>query len=203
TRQAGDMTDPRVAPTGLPTRPRWLTQVHGIAVADLDLLPEDCGAPVADAAGTTMRNVVCVVRTADCLPVLLAAADGSGVGAAHAGWRGLASGVIEATVAALRARIGSEAALQAWVGPAIGPGHFEVGAQVYDAFIGADAGAHEAFVPGASDGRWMCDLYALARQRLAALGVTAVAGGGLCTYADEQQFYSHRRDVQHRGLDAT
>src|SRR5690606_26125448 len=83
TRQAGDMTDPRVAPTGLPTRPRWLTQVHGIAVADLDLLPEDCGAPVADASITTLRNVVCVVRTADCLPVLLAAADGSGGGAAH------------------------------------------------------------------------------------------------------------------------
>lgn len=202
TRAAGDMARPSSVPPGLPAAPRWLRQVHGIAVADLDHLQPDGEAPPADASFTTRAGVVCVVRTADCLPVLLAACDGSAVAAAHAGWRGLAAGVIEATVSALRERCGSGLTLQAWLGPAIGPGHFEVGEEVRTAFLDADAGAVNAFRPG-RDGRWLCDLAALARRRLAACGIQQIAGGGLCTYADEARFFSHRRDVQHRGLDAT
>jgi YfiH family protein len=146
--------------------------------------------------------VVCVVRTADCLPVLFAAADGSAVAVSHAGWRGLAAGVLEATVAALRARLPVDLPLRAWLGPAIGPAHFEVGEEVRAAFLVADAGAEVAFTRGRAD-RWMCNLYTLARRRLAALDITDIAGGGLCTYADEARFFSFRRDVQHRGLDAT
>lgn len=199
TRVAGDMAQ-SPAMAELPSAPRWLHQVHGIDVADLDL-PGGAGQQ-ADAAVTTRTGVVCVVRTADCLPVLFAAADGSAVGAAHAGWRGLAAGVLEATVAQLRDRIGTGQAVSAWLGPAIGPGHFEVGEEVRSVFLAADAGASAAFVP-AREGRWMCDLYELARRRLAAVGIASVSGGGLCTYEDEARFYSHRRDVQHRGLDAT
>jgi YfiH family protein len=201
TRDTGNMAQSPSLP-GLPAAPRWLQQVHGVAVAELDLPSDGAGLPLADAAWTTRPGVVCVVRTADCLPVLLAADNGEAVAAAHAGWRGLAAGVIEATVCALRARIGQDVQLRAWLGPAIGPGHFEVGEQVRAAFLEADAGAGEAFGAGI-DGRWMCDLYALARRRLAALGITEVTGGDHCTYADEARFYSHRRDVQHRGLDAT
>lgn len=202
TRLAGDMAAEGALPPGVPARPRWLKQVHGTAVADLDSLPEESLLPVADAAFTTRRGVVCVVRTADCLPVLLADRDGVVVGAAHAGWRGLAAGVIEATVSAMRARAGQGIALTAWLGPAIGPGHFEVGEEVRAAFLAADEGAGVAFGPS-REGRWMCDLAMLARRRLAALGIDDVAACGLCTYADGQRFFSHRRDVQHRGLDAT
>lgn len=189
------------AAAGLPAAPRWLRQVHGVAVADLDFLPPGV-VPEADAAVATRPGVVCAVLTADCLPVLLAAADGSGVAAAHAGWRGLAAGVVEQSVAALRARLKPGTALLAWLGPAIGPANFEVGPDVHAAFLAHDAAAADAFTPG-SDGRWLCDLYRLARQRLAALGIAAVTGGGLCTYADGARFYSHRRDVQHRRLAAT
>jgi polyphenol oxidase len=185
---------------GLPAEPRWLQQVHGVAVADLDAPP--AAIPVADAAFTTRPGTVCVVMTADCLPVLLAAADGSAVGAAHAGWRGLASGVIESTVAAMRARLPAGMPLQSWLGPAIGPAHFEVGEEVRAAFVAQDPADAAAFVASAA-GRWHADLYALARRRLAALGIGAVGGGTTCTYADERRFFSHRRDVQHRGLDAT
>ena len=202
TRAAGNMAQPAGAPPGLPSRPRWLRQVHGTGVADLDQLPPGTLEPVADASFTTRPGVVCAVRTADCLPVLLAALDGSAVAAAHAGWRGLAAGVIEATVAALQSRCGSGLMLQAWLGPAIGPEHFEVGEEVRAAFLATDAGAAQAFRPG-RDGRWMGDLYALARRRLAACGIDTITGGGHCTYADEARFFSHRRDVQHRGLDAT
>lgn len=201
-RTAGDMAAGAPHLPGLPAPPHWLRQVHGVVVADLDQQSADGAQPEADAAFTTRPHVVCVVRTADCLPVLLAAQDGSAVAAVHAGWRGLASGVIEAAVLAMRARIGAQRALQAWLGPAIGPAHFEVGAEVRDAFLDADAGAGEAFVAG-RDGRWMCDLPQLARRRLARLGIGQVTGGGQCTYADADRFYSHRRDVQHRGLDAT
>src|SRR5690606_9502055 len=147
-------------------------------------LPPEGNEPPADASFTTRPGVVCVVRTADCLPVLLAARDGSAVAAAHAGWRGLAAGVIEATVSALRARCGRDLALQAWLGPAIGPAHFEVGEEVRAAFLGIDADAAHAFQPG-RDGRWMGDLPALARRRLAACGIHEITGGGFCTYADE------------------
>lgn len=189
------------AAAGLPAAPRWLAQVHGVAVADLDALPEGV-VPEADAAVSSRPGVVCAVLTADCLPVLLAAADGRAVAAAHAGWRGLAAGVLEQTVASLRAKLPAGAPLLAWLGAAIGPANFEVGEEVRAAFLAHDPAAASAFTPG-SPGRWLCDLYALARQRLAALGVTSVAGGGLCTYADDARFYSHRRDVQHRGLAST
>ncbi len=200
-RAAGDMALPDHLPPGLPSPPRWLRQVHGVAVANLDKLPAG-EQPVADASFTTRPDVVCVVRTADCLPVLLAAQDGSAVAAVHAGWRGLAAGVIEATVAALHARPGGTCALQAWLGPCIGPDHFEVGPEVRAAFLTADPGADVAFLPG-RDGRWMCDLPQLARRRLVQLGIAQVSDSGLCTYADAARFHSHRRDVQHRGLDAT
>jgi YfiH family protein len=184
---------------GVPAAPRWLQQVHGVAVADLDAV---AGAiTVADAAVSAHPGTVCAVLTADCLPVLLAAADGSAVAAAHAGWRGLAAGVLENTVAALRSRIRAGVELKAWFGPAIGPNHFEVGAEVRAAFLAQDAGAAEAFAVAAD--RWHADLYRLARRRLAALGIRDVQGGTACTYADEARFFSHRRDVQHRALHST
>ena len=183
----------------LPAEPRWLHQVHGAAVVDLDAdsQPE----AVADAAVSRARGTVCAVLTADCLPVLFAASDGSIVGAAHAGWRGLAGGVIENTVGTLRA-LAPGASLQAFLGPAISAAHFEVGPEVRDAFLASDAAATDAFQRGVGD-RWSCDLYKLAHQRLAALGIVAISGGGLCTYAEDSRFFSHRRDVQHRGLDGT
>jgi YfiH family protein len=133
---------------------------------------------------------VCAILTADCLPLLLAADSGDLVAAAHAGWRGLASGVIEATVQALQ--IAPEK-LMAWLGPAIGPQHFEVGAEVREALVKGDLGAEAAFAPNAR-GRFMADLGALARRRLAALGVGRIYGGGQCTYAEEDRYFSHRRD---------
>jgi YfiH family protein len=186
---------------GLAGEPRWLSQVHGTTVADLDALSKG-SVPQADAAVTARSDTVCAVLTADCLPVVFAAADGSVVGAAHAGWRGLAAGVLEATVAALRARATPGTALRCWIGPGIGTAHFEVGAEVRAAFLAADPGGGAAFEPG-RDGRWQCDLVQLAQRRLAALGVTDVGGGKWCTYADQARFYSHRRDVQHRGLAST
>ena len=172
----------------LPSEPAWLNQVHGTAVADLDSQPE--GVITADAAATRQAGGVCVVMVADCLPVLFASRDGRRIAAAHAGWRGLASGVLEQTVAALGVR---GEVLSAWLGPAISKEHFEVGDEVRAAFVDADSGAADAFVRNAS-GRWQADLVELARRRLAALGVTDVSGGQWCTYADRKQFYSHRRD---------
>jgi YfiH family protein len=182
----------------LPTQPRWLQQVHGTAVVDLDADPQT--EAVADAAVSRAPGTVCAVLTADCLPVLFAASDGSIVGAAHAGWRGLAGGVIESTVGAMR-RLAPDVPLLAFLGPAISVAHFEVGPEVREAFLAKDPAAATAFRRGELD-RWHCDLPALANQRLAALGVSAVASG-MCTYADETRFFSHRRDVQHRGLDST
>jgi hypothetical protein len=140
--------------------------------------------------------------TADCLPVVLASTDGTVVGAAHAGWRGLAAGVIEATLDAMRRRSPAGSTFQAWLAPAIGAANFEVGDDVRAAFVAADAQAADAFTPNAQR-RWQCDLYRLARQRLARAGVERVSGGSHCTYAEEDCFFSHRRDVQHRGLAAT
>jgi YfiH family protein len=183
----------------MPAEPRWLSQVHGIEVADLDSTE---GIPVADAAVSAHAGTVCAVLTADCLPVLLSAVDGSVVGAVHAGWRGLAAGVIETALQALRARSAPGIGIQAWMGPAIGPGHFEVGAEVRTAFLQQDPAAAEAFAPNDA-GRWQCDLYALARLRLQSQGVGAITGGGLCTYDAAADFYSHRRDVQHLGRAGT
>src|SRR5688572_30633066 len=173
----------------LPTEPAWLNQVHGVDVADLDAaLP---AAPLtADAAVTGGRARACVIMVADCLPVLFAARDGRRIGAAHAGWRGLAAGVLERTVGALGVPAGE---LTAWLGPAILQSNFEVGDEVRDAFVGAAAGAAAGFAAN-TRGRWQADLVGLARRRLAALGVTELAGGRWCTFADRQQFFSHRRD---------
>ncbi|HUA24258.1 MAG TPA: peptidoglycan editing factor PgeF [Steroidobacteraceae bacterium] len=174
----------------LSAEPEWLTQVHGSRVVDLDA--EDAGGVLAPADGvvTHAHGRVCAIQVADCMPVLLAAADGSAVGAAHGGWRGLAAGVLEATVRAMEA---PPAKLHAWLGPAIGQAHFEVGEEVRAAFLLADTGATVAFAPN-ERGRWQCDLYALARRRLAALGVTSVHGGGWCTCGDRDRFFSYRRD---------
>jgi hypothetical protein len=175
----------------LPGEPCWVEQVHGTRVLELD---ESFGQPLpeADAVVCRARGAVAVVQVADCLPVLFAARDGSVVAAAHAGWRGLSAGVLEATVA----QIGiAPADLVAWLGPAIGPAHFEVGAEVRAAFTAHDAHAVQAFTPNAR-GRWQCDLSRLARQRLAAAGVSVVAGGKWCTYAERERFFSFRRDGQ-------
>ncbi|MGA8094426.1 MAG: peptidoglycan editing factor PgeF [Steroidobacteraceae bacterium] len=173
----------------LPAEPAWLTQVHGARVADLDA--EDSGSPLepADAAVTHIAGRVCAIQVADCMPVLFASADGATIGAAHAGWRGLAGGVLEAVVAAMRT---PPAGLLAWLGPAIGQAHFEVGEEVRAAFLAADPGAATAFTANAQ-GRWQCDLYGLAKRRLAVLGVTRIHGGGWCTYADAGRFFSYRR----------
>jgi hypothetical protein len=141
---------------------------------------------------TTRRNTVLEIQTADCLPVLIADTQGRAVGAAHAGWRGLAGGVIEATLHALQARV-PDGQWQVWLGPAIGPQAFEVGAEVREAFVAQNPAAAGAFQPGAPD-KFLADIYLLARQRLAARGVSAVHGGGLCTVSDAQRFFSYRRD---------
>lgn len=200
---------------GLPSPPHWLRQVHGTGVLRFDApatAPVDgpaggaAGAqlaeaePEADAAVTSTPGVVMAILTADCLPVVFAAVDGSEVGAAHAGWRGLASGVLEATVAAMRT---PAARLQAWLGPAAGPLAYEIGAEVREAFVADDAEAASAFA-ATRPGHWRVDLYALARRRLRACGIPAGAihGGGLCTISDPYCFYSHRRD-QRTGRMAT
>ncbi len=172
---------------GLPAEPCWLRQVHGSGVI---AACEGPAAAPADGSWTDRPGRVCVVLTADCLPVLLARRDGSAVAALHAGWRGLAAGVLEAGVAAL----GGGADLVAWLGPAIGPDHFEVGPEVRAAFVAADAGAAAAFRPAARPGHHLADLYALARRRLARAGVASLHGGGWCTFADAGRFYSYRRD---------
>ena len=174
------------AALGLPAEPAWLDQVHGIDVA---VLPRTSAGP-ADAAVTFARDQVCAVLVADCLPVFLASRAGDRIGIAHAGWRGLAGGVLEATVAALDCE---PADLVAWLGPAIGPAAFEIGPEVRDAFIERDPGAGAEFRAGGA-GRWFADLPALARRRLDALGVGDVRGQSPCTHSDPRRFYSYRRD---------
>lgn len=186
-----------VLAAGLPAEPRWLRQVHGTVVADLD---EPAPPEAADAAVTRSRGVVCAVLTADCLPLLLARTDGSAVAAVHAGWRGLAAGVVEAALARLTAPAASE--IVAWLGPAIGPANFEVGDEVRAAFVGNDEGADACFIPNAR-GRWQCDLYGLARRKLAKQGVSAIFGGEHCAFAETERFFSHRRDKGVTGRMAT
>lgn len=171
----------------LPAAPVWLNQVHDTQIVNAAEVTVGC---TADGSYTIEAGVVCAVLTADCLPVLLCNREGSKVAAAHAGWRGLANGVIETTLAALDAPPES---FMAWLGPAIGPQAFEVGAEVREIFMAHDPQAVDAFKP-APTGRWLADIYQLARQRLARQGVTAVYGGGECTYTDAQRFYSFRRD---------
>ncbi len=174
----------------LPSEPVWLEQVHGTNVIELPALPETAAPARADASVSFRPGSVCVVMTADCLPVLFARGDGSAVGAAHAGWRGLCNGVLEATVA----RMGGAEGLLAWLGPAIGSDAFEVGDEVRMAFMTHDERAQAAFRRGDKPGKWWADIYQLARQRLAAVGVEQVYGGGFCTVRDVDRFYSYRRD---------
>lgn len=184
----------------LPAEPLWLEQVHGTHVVEHPG-PAASGAtiPRADAAVAFEPDRVCVVMTADCLPVVLADRAGTRIGVAHAGWRGLAEGVLEATVAALRV---DAAQLVAWLGPAIGPAAFEVGAEVRAAFIARDAGHEEAFVRNEA-GRFQADLYRLARRALSRAGVERVSGGGRCTQREAAEFFSFRRDGGRTGRMAT
>jgi polyphenol oxidase len=207
---------------GLPAEPVWLAQVHGAEVVDLDAAEPNAtdlnatvlnaakpsaanhsaanhsaanhsslgGIGPADGSFTRQRGRVCAILTADCMPILLTTDSGDVVAAAHAGWRGLAGGVIEATVRALG--VPGES-LMAWLGPAIGPRHFEVGGEVREALLRSDLGAEAAFALNAR-GRFLADLGLLARRRLAALGVGRVYGGGRCTFAEGDRYFSHRRD---------
>jgi len=203
---------------GLPSEPRWLRQVHGCAVADIGALgPPVAGAAAgtaaadisgaaapavaaadastgasctADAAMATRAGEVCAVMTADCLPVLLCDRQGTRVAAVHAGWRGLAAGVVEAAVRRLAV---PHDELLCWLGPAIGPRAFEVGPEVRALFLAGDASTASAFAPS-PQGKWRADLYALARTRLRACGVRRVFGGGWCTHSDGRRFFSFRRD---------
>ncbi len=170
-----------------PSEPVWLEQVHGVNV--VDAAQADCR-PRADACISSRAGAVCVVMTADCLPLLLCDTAGTAIGAVHAGWRGLCEGVIERTVRAMQV---PPTSLMAWLGPAISQAEFEVGDEVRAAFIAQQATASTAFKPGAP-GKWQADIYLLARQRLNTLGISRIYGGNLCTYADHTRFYSYRRD---------
>jgi hypothetical protein len=177
----------------LPAAPHWLSQVHGTDVVLVDGSPMQ-SLPQADAAVTRRPGEALAILTADCLPALFCASDGSEVGAAHAGWRGLAGGVLEAALAALRT---PPSGLVAWLGPCIGQASYEVGEEVRAAFVDADPGAAACFRAN-RPGHWLCGLAALARRRLAAAGVTRVHGGGFDTFADPR-FYSWRRDDRRSG----
>jgi YfiH family protein len=170
--------------------PRWLHQVHGIDVVRALAGDAADAEATADAAVTVVPGLPLAILTADCLPVLFAAEDGSEVGAAHAGWPGLSAGVLEATLAAMRT---PPARLMAWIGPGAGPQRYEVGENVYAAFVYKDAPAAAHFLP-TRPGHWLADLPALARRRLAAAGVQRVFGGGECTISDPARWYSYRRD---------
>jgi YfiH family protein len=171
----------------LSAEPAWLTQVHGTRVTELGR-DKDFR---ADAAVARAAGEVCAVLTADCLPVLFCDRAGSVVAAAHAGWRGLAAGVLEATVSAMQVPPGE---ILAWMGAAIGPQAFEVGDEVRAAFVAGHAEAVAAFVPQSAPGKWLADIYALARIRLRHAGVAAVYGGGRCTFREAETFFSYRRD---------
>jgi YfiH family protein len=171
----------------LPGEPVWLEQVHGTRIADLD----SAQSGPADGAVTRRPGVVCAILTADCLPVLLTNRAGTHIGAAHAGWRGLAAGVLPAAVAAMGL---PPRDLLAWLGPAIGPSAYEVGDEVRAAFLARDPATSAAFVANAR-GRWQADLYSLARLSLAAAGVAATFGGGSCTATEAERFFSHRREA--------
>ena len=173
--------------TLLPSEPVWLEQVHGTKVVNADMT--DC-LPQADACIARHRAAVCVVMTADCLPILLCDTRGTVVGAAHAGWKGLAAGVIESTVRAMDV---APQDVMAWLGPAISQQAFEVGKEVRALFVDADPQTAAAFIPG-QQGKWLADIYRLARLRLNALGTTQIYGGSYCTYRESEKFFSYRRD---------
>jgi len=177
----------------LPQPALWLKQVHSTVVVNEE---QAATTPAADASYTRLKNQVCTVMTADCLPVLFCNASGTQVAAAHAGWRGLVNGVLEETLNTFK---DSPQAIMAWLGPAIGPTQFEVGQEVYDAFCAQNSQAHSAFKKVTNsdtlnEQKWLADLYALARLRLKEYGVEGVYGGDFCTYNDEARFFSFRRD---------
>jgi len=174
---------------GLPASPHWLEQVHGTDVVRLSSQTPLIPTQIADAAYTREPGVVCAAMTADCLPVLFCSKNGDEVAAAHAGWRGLCVGVLENTVACFEA---APAEIMAWMGPAIGPAHFEVGGEVRDAFLAENSNASVAFTPAGT--KFRADIYLLARLRLQAAGLTAIYGGECCTVTDSTTFYSYRRD---------
>ncbi|MBB5216820.1 peptidoglycan editing factor PgeF [Parapusillimonas granuli] len=193
----------------LPSEPLWLKQVHGTEVLDADAFAQGAarGAPVADAAVTATPGRVLAIMTADCLPVVLATAGGTALAAAHAGWRGLAGGILEKAVAALRAKAGVAAAsaaprIRAWVGPGISQAHFEVGPDVYEAFTAHDAAARMFFAEKIARRKWHADLPGLARHRLFLAGVDDIELSGQCTYERDDLYYSYRRDP-HTGRMAT
>lgn len=169
----------------LPAEPVWLQQVHGVRVVKAD---QAQGLETADASYTGRAGTVCAVLTADCLPVLFCGDNGEVIAAAHAGWRGLQAGIVENTVAEMQC-----SQLSVWLGPAIGPEQFEVGGEVRAAFADRQAKAADAF-KAKGNGKWLADIYALAKLQLAALGVDDVHGGGYCTVSDAERFYSYRRD---------
>ena len=175
------------AAAGLPSKPVWLEQVHGTAVLKLD--GEPYASKRADASYSNTPGTVCAAMTADCLPVLFCNRDGSEVAAAHAGWRGLCGGVLEETVACFADKPEN---LLAWLGPAIGPEAFEVGPEVREAFMAHDAEAERAFRPQGE--KYFADIYQLARQRLASVGVEHIYGGEHCTFSQQSDFFSYRRD---------
>ncbi|MDI3325254.1 peptidoglycan editing factor PgeF [Pontibacterium granulatum] len=175
---------------GLQQSPQWLQQVHGITVVKAEA---DGSVPEADACWSDRPGQACIVMTADCLPVFFADKQGSRVAVAHAGWRGLADGVLEATLNCFD----DPAQVVCWLGPAIGPEAFEVGGEVREQFCALLPASEQAFKPVAgkeSDDKWLADIYQLARLRLNAAGVTRVSGGEHCTFSDADQFYSYRRD---------
>lgn len=174
----------------LPSEPVWLNQVHGTTVVDAAVVS---GVPDADASFSAKPNVVCLVMTADCLPVLLCDRKGGVVAAAHAGWRGLAGGVLENTLCMMRENTHSE--MMAWLGPAIGPDAFEVGEDVREAFVRKNSLMESAFVARKdTPGKYLADIYTLAKLTLSGLGVADVSGGNFCTVSDSKRFYSYRRD---------
>ena len=174
---------------------RWVYQVHGVEVHHAESLPVNAplGATTitGDAIVSHAPGLVCGIKIADCMPVLFAARDGTAVGAAHAGWRGLSGSVLENTVAAMGT---DPSEIVAWMGPRIGPKAFEVGEEVRDAFLRHDVRAAAHFLPRQTPGKFLCDMYAIARLRLKALGIDKVSGGNYCTFSQPDLFFSHRRN---------
>lgn len=172
--------------------PQWLNQIHGTVLveAEPEAIRRQCLTPDADAVFTRQSGLPCVVMTADCLPVFFCDRAGTRVAVAHAGWRGLCDGVLEATLGVFP----SAGEVLAWMGPAIGPEAFEVGDEVRGAFLVRDAAAARSFLPSPNAGRWLADLYGLARLRLERAGVRHISGGGFCTYRDSARFFSYRRE---------
>ncbi len=177
----------------LPNQPRWLSQIHSTCVIQADDL---AACDKADASYTQQLGTVCVAMSADCMPVLFATQDGTWVAAAHAGWRGLAAGILEKTALTAAQSLDQ---IQVWLGPAIGADAFEVGIDVYDAFLAHDQEAATCFKPTLRPNFFYADLYALARRRLNKIGISAIYGGQYCTFTQAAYFFSYRRDGQQSG----